>query len=139
MTLFVHDDGRVLGPTARGIWDQLISTVPTLGSAIGGSDAVRAYEQSREKAEAQGRGLYRDVVLSLKERIRREEERGSYAFAARRRAIERVGLPEVRNFRLMRLDEEERQWREGLSLKTQVIPGLVPIVLARVVGGGSDD
>ena len=139
MTLFVHDDGRVLGPTARGIWDQLISTVPTLGSAIGGSDAVRTYEQSREKAEAQGRGLYRDVVLSLKERIRREEERGSYAFAARRRAIERVGLAVVRNFRLLRLVEEERQWREGLSLKTQVIPELVPIVLMRVVGGGSDD
>jgi len=56
MTLFVQDDGRVLGPTARGIWDQLISTVPTLGPAIGGSDAVRAYEQSREKAEVQGKG-----------------------------------------------------------------------------------
>jgi hypothetical protein len=138
LPLFVHDDGRVLGPTARNIWDQLLSAVPGFGVAMRGSDAIAAYEQVREKAEEQGKGLYRDVLLALKQRVQREEERGSYAFAARRRAIERVGLPEVRNFRLMRLDEEERQWREGLSLKTHVIPELVPIVLMRVVGGGSD-
>jgi len=71
----------------------------------------------------------------LKERVQREEERGSYAFAARRRAIERVGLPEVRNYRLMRLDEEERLWRDGLSRRTQVVPELVPILLVRIVGG----
>jgi hypothetical protein len=41
--------------------------------------------------------------------------------------LNRIGLPEVRQFRLRKLDEEEREWTAALSRREQVFPELQPI------------
>jgi hypothetical protein len=64
-----------------------------------------------------------------------ESERASYAFAARRRSIERIGLPQVRNFRLNRLAQEERSFQAQLDQKIHAYPDLVPRLVIRVEGG----
>lgn len=56
-------------------------------------------------------------------------------FPARRRAIERIGLPAVRNYRLAQLDQEECSWREQLEQKFQMSPEMVPLLLIRLDGG----
>jgi hypothetical protein len=138
MPLFVHDDGRVLAPTARNIWERLISDRPEISENISSSESVTVYEKVHQQAIQHGRQHYRDVHSALQQRIVRERERGEYAFAARRRAVERIGLPEVCNFRLTRLDQEERGWREQLTGKARVMPELTAIVLVRVSGMDSD-
>ena len=55
-----------------------------------------------------------------------------YAFAARRRAIERIGLPQVRDYRLTQLTQEEQTWREAMQQKSEVTPELIPLLLMRV-------
>jgi hypothetical protein len=50
----------------------------------------------------------------------------------RREALNRIGLPEVRQHRLRRLDEEERAWAAELRKREQVLPELQPIILLRV-------
>ena len=61
--------------------------------------------------------------------------RGEYAFAARRRVIERVGLPQVRHHRLNLLQQEESAWNEELKRKAQVYPEMVSLIIIRVEGG----
>jgi hypothetical protein len=135
MPLFVHDDGRVLIPTARSIWERLLSARPEFSQSIHSGESVAAYEKVRDHAVQQGRQQYRDVQSVLQQRIARERERGDFAFAARRRAVERIGLPEVRNFRLARLEQEERIWRDQLAGQARVVPELMAITLVRVSGG----
>ena len=49
----------------------------------------------------------------------------------------RIGLPEVRQHRLKRLDKEEKAWAEELRKREQVLPQLQPVILLRVeVGNG---
>jgi hypothetical protein len=48
-------------------------------------------------------------------RVQREQEKGHFAFRVRREALTRIGLIEVRQHRLKRLNEEERDWSAGLS------------------------
>jgi hypothetical protein len=91
-----------------------------------------------EQAVQHGRQHYRDVQTALQQRISRERERGKYAFSARRRAVERIGLPEVRHFRLTRLDQEERDWREKISGQARVMPELTAVVLLRVSGAAAN-
>ena len=134
MPLFVHDDGRVLMPTARSIWERLLSARPEFSQSIYSGASVAAYEKVRDHAVQQGRQQYRDVQSVLQQRIARERERGDFAFAARRRAVERIGLPEVRNFRLARLEQEERTWRDQLAGQASVVPELTAITLVRVSG-----
>jgi hypothetical protein len=54
----------------------------------------------------------------------------------RRDALARLGLPEVRQHRLKRLEEEERAWAAGLSRRELILPELQPVVILRVEAGG---
>ena len=67
--------------------------------------------------------------------MKREQEKGQYAFQVRREALDRLGLPEVRQHRLKRLDEEERAWAAELRKREQILPELQPVILLRVEAG----
>ena len=135
MPLFLADDGRVFAPTARHIWDQLVTTPPTILRHLDIETSHQAFEQLREAAERQGKTIYDELVQAHWERLAREREKGEYAFAARRRAIERIGLPQVRNHRLSLLEQEEERFREQLERRAQILPEMAPLLLVRVEGG----
>ncbi|MUG91468.1 hypothetical protein F7734_02780 [Scytonema sp. UIC 10036] len=61
-----------------------------------------------------------------------EKEKCVYAMTARRRAIERIGLPQVREYRLVQLAQEEKTWNEQIQQMAEVVPELVPLLLIRV-------
>jgi len=135
MPLFLADDGRVFAPTARHIWDQLLTTPPTILRHLDVETSHQAFERLQEAAERQGKTIYDELVQAHRERLAREREKGEYAFAARRRAIERIGLPQVRNHRLSLLEQEEERFREQLERRAQILPEMAPLLLVRVEGG----
>ena len=53
-----------------------------------------AYEQLQESAEEAGQAIFETMQQAHMASIAREEERGLVAFNSRRKAIERIGLPE---------------------------------------------
>jgi hypothetical protein len=56
--------------------------------------------------------------------LARDVAKTDFSFAARRRAIERIGLPEVRQYRLRQLDTEQLAWQQQVELRRQVFPQL---------------
>jgi hypothetical protein len=72
-----------------------------------------------------------------REYLAREREKGEYAFAARRRIVEHIGLQAVRDHRLTQLLQEEHMWREQLRAQTETSPELIPLVLVRVICEGT--
>ncbi|MCH8876806.1 MAG: DEAD/DEAH box helicase [Chloroflexi bacterium] len=132
--MFIADDGRVLAPTARHIWDLLLDSEPVVRRLLDKTSSLEALEQSWEEAEVQGKAAYQELATSYQERLRREREKGEFAFAARRRAIERIGLSQVRHYRLRSLLREEARSREELDQKAKALPELEPLILIQVVG-----
>jgi len=94
----------------------------------------QAFERLREAAEQQGKTIYDEQVAAHRDRLAREREKAEYAFAARRRVIERIGLPQVRNHRLSLLEQEEERFREQLERRAQILPEMTPLLLVRVEG-----
>lgn len=135
MALFLHDDGRILLPTARFIWEQLLSDPPEMSGHLYGEPAHAAFAQLREAAEAHGKSHYETLVQAYQARLARAREKGAYAFAARQRAVEKVGLQTVRSHRLAQLAQEERTWREQLARLAEVQPELTPLLIAHVTQG----
>lgn len=68
------------------------------------------YTSIAEVAEQQGSSLCSELCSQHSNAIRQEEERGAVSFESRRKAIGRVGLPEVRNFRMKKLESDEQKW-----------------------------
>lgn len=135
--IFHHDDGRNLIPTARHIWDILLEDRPELEQLgiAAGNDAKAAFQRLWKEAEKLGADAFHDLCARYQQRLKREREKGQYAFQVRKEALVRLGLPEVRRHRLKRLAEEEQGWAEDLRSRQQILPDLQPIILLRVEAG----
>lgn len=132
MPLFLHDNGRVFLPTARYIWEQLLNDVE-IGPQLTGHESIQTFERLWEAAAVQGKTIYGELVQKHRQQLDRERDKGEYAFAARRRGIERIGLPQVRGYRLAQLEQEKQAWCEQLNQAAEVNPELVPLLLIRLV------
>jgi len=134
MPLFLHDDGRSLLPTARHIWGQLLTITPDIRDYLSGEDAGFAYSKMAGEAESHGKHLYEELLQMHRNRLSQEREKGEYAFAARKRAIERIGLPAVRSHRLAQLEQEEHTWKDNIERKAKVSPEMEPLIIIRIEG-----
>jgi len=135
MPLFLADDGKVFIPTARHLWDRLLSVNADVRCHLGVDESNKAYGRLMEIAEKHGRTIYDELVQEHRSHLTREREKGEYAFAARRRIVERVGLPQVRDHRLSLLREEERIFSAAIERKKEVHPEMAPLLIIRVEGG----
>ncbi|MFH1006464.1 MAG: helicase-related protein [Candidatus Latescibacterota bacterium] len=132
MPLFLSDGGKVFMPTARHVWDQLLSERAVLRSILCAEESQTAFAQLQIAAEEHGTPLYEALVQEHQGRIAREREKADYAFSARRRTIDRIGLPQVRTYRLNLLTQEERSFQEQLDQKAHTVPELSPLIVIRV-------
>ena len=135
MPLFAHDDGRVLAPTARFVWDQLLETDPEVVPHAAGVDSQEILAPMTALAEEHGKAIWEEMVQQHQHRVNRERQKGDQAFSARRVVLGRIGLQSVRTHRLAKLEEEERAWRDGLKTQGSPIPELIPVLLVRVERG----
>jgi hypothetical protein len=134
------EDGRSFLPTARAIWDRLIDLPISLclnENAVAGDAATAAYEESRGAAETQGAPVFDELSSAHRQSIARKRKKGMDAFAARRRAVGRLGLPQVHAHRLRQLDEEEGAWRAELTTREAALPDLAAILVVHVARAGS--
>jgi hypothetical protein len=134
MPLFLADNGMVYMPTARYVWDQLLAASSQVRSILDVEVSKSAFAKLQIAAEEHGKPIYEALVQEHRFRITHEREKADYAFAARRRTIERIGLPQVRNYRLNLLAQEERTFQEQLDQKAHAYPEMVPLLMIRVEG-----
>ena len=134
LPLFSYEDGRTFLPTARTIWETLLQSGTKIEErdSVDGPHSHDVFGRLQQEAEKFGESLFQELHAKHQERIRHEREKGRYAFQVRRQALNRIGLPEVRQFRLKRLEEEERTWELDLTQQEQVFPELQPVVVLRV-------
>ena len=135
LPLFVSDDGRTYLPTARRVWDLLLTeAIGITGNDVTGDDALHAFSKAQEVATQHGEKLYAEIAIEQKGWLTRESEKMDYAFAARRRLIEKVGLPAVRSHRLSRLGQEIAEWHRQAALVRAATPSLTAIMMLRIEG-----
>ncbi len=135
MPLFLTDSDQIFIPTAKYIWDKLLTAYPLILRHLDIESSYQAFERLWKAGEQQGKIVYDELIQAHKEHLIREREKGEYAFAARRRTIMRIGLKQVRSHRLKLLDQEERYFYEELERKAKALPEMVPVLIARVEEG----
>ena len=136
MPLFLADNGMVYMPTARHVWDQLLAASIEVRSVVDAAVSRTAFTKLQNAAEEHGKPIYGALVQEHRARIAREREKADYAFAARRKIVERIGLPQVRNYRRAILAREEKVFQEQLDEKAHVYPEMAPLLVIRLEGCG---
>lgn len=133
VSVFLSEEGKLFLPTARHIWDALQTAEIQVQATLGQDESIIAHERLQEAAEQAGQELFDALQQAHLASVAREEERGIVSFASRRKAIERVGLPEVRQFRLSRCDADESAWRHELQSARQIVPEIRSLLMLRII------
>lgn len=137
ISVFLSEEDKLFLPTARHIWDAMQTAEAQVQATLDQDESVAAHERLQEAAEQAGQELFDTLQQAHLASVAREEERGIVYFASRRKAIERVGLPEVRQFRLSRCDADESEWWHELQSARQIVPEIRPLLMLRIVKGGA--
>jgi len=140
LPLFATDDGRTFVPTAKRIWDLLLTeqievldageTAP--GVEGEGNDWARWFELSQSAATIQGEQMFSELLDEHGTRLKEERERAEYAYNARYQAIGRIGLPAVREHRRKRLEQEHQARMAALDDAAACVPDLNAVMMLRV-------
>jgi len=132
LPVFLSEDDINYRQTARFIWDCLISkhynTHRLSDRKASGEITVKLIRE----AESAGEETFSELKAAHEAEIQNEKLRAKTSFSARRRAIERIGLPEVKNFRLKKLDEEEKFFETEIKSAELIIPNLKPLLILRI-------
>jgi uncharacterized SAM-dependent methyltransferase len=91
-----------------------------------------------EAVEQAGQELFNSMQVSHKKSVAQEEERGMVVLTSRRKAIKRVGLPEVRQYRLASCTAVENGWRHELQSARQIVPEIRSLLMLRIIKGGAE-
>lgn len=134
ISVFLHDDGRVLIPTANHIWSQITDVGPIISGQIMGKQAVELFDKLTMAAEKQGYQTYDDLSKKYNSYLERDKEKGNYSFSERKNIIQKVGLANVREHRLRKLEVEETEWRKKIIKRSGASPELVPLIMICVEG-----
>ena len=133
VSVFLSEEGKLFLPTARHIWDALQTAEAEVQATLEQDDSITAHERLQIAAEQAGHELFDALQQAHLASVNREEERGMVAFTSRRKAIERVGLPEVRQYRLARCAAEENEWRHELQSARQIVPEIRSLLMLRIM------
>jgi superfamily II DNA or RNA helicase len=132
LSVFVSDQGKLFLPTARHIWDLLQTTKLKVLRSLEHKASTEAYDKLINAAESAGKEHFDALQQQHISAIEHEETRGYHAFTARRKAIERIGLPEVRQYRLDKCISEENEWKKELEIARQTVPEIKPLLLMQI-------
>lgn len=132
LAVFVNDEGRTFLPTAKRIWDLLLTERVESVGAVAAADANGCFDCSKNAALTQGERIFADMVEEHRARIQEERERAKYAYDARHQAIGRVGLQTVRDYRRKRLRADHDARMAQLDAAEAYTPDLNAVLLLRV-------
>lgn len=135
ISVFLSEEGRLFLPTARHIWDALQTAEAKVQGTLEPDESIAAHERLQEAVEQAGQELFNGLQQAHLASIAREEERGAVSFVSRRKSIDRVGLPEVRQFRLSRVDIDESEWRHELQSARQIVPEIRSLLILQIIRG----
>ncbi len=127
MPLFVQN-GRAFAPTARRLWDMIVAGE----MEADGNYAVDADIDLEQLAEIQAEPIYFELRERYLKQLEQEQQRVAAAFDARRRAVGRIGLENVRRVRLRRLEEEHQSRLRELHDAATIMPSLEPVTIVQV-------
>lgn len=135
LPVFINEGGRPFVPTAKRVWDLLLTEAVDVHAVTGAEESVKWFEASHAAASTQGERIFTELLTEHRARLKEERERAVYAFDARCQAIGRIGLPTVREHRRKRLQQEHDARMAAIDDMEASVPDLNAVMMVRV----SDD
>lgn len=131
-TVYSTHEGKCFPATAKRVWEALLSNNVTIHEQLTLVNHELVFEEAKEQAINTGADAFNLLKKKHAEALAQEQEKFEYAFSSRHRAIDRVGLPEVRNYRFKVLEQEIGQWQQSFKQRQQTVPELKALLILNI-------
>ncbi len=129
---FLADNGKQYSAYAHDIWNRLINGSGTF--SIDGSQEINEPElfqkEMNQSLFLSFQNLEADVMLRIN--TKKENRLNSYCFQKSR--IERIGIDNIRQAKLRRLEKEHKAWMKEFESGSKIIPGIKQLLMIRING-----
>lgn len=137
MPVYIKPNGQYYATASQRVWDAVCSKefeILPQNLAVESSLHQSIYTLMHKVAQEEGKAIFESMLTANQTDLDNQFEKGEYSFNARKKAIERVGLPEVRQFRLRQLSSEYTLWLQDIDKKRRVIPDMVLHTIIEIKG-----
>ena len=120
-------NGQFYATASQRVWDAVCANeldVLSQHEACISEEKKDIYALLHQAVQQEGKSVYANLQAEHLANWENQREKGEYSFRARKRAIERVGLPEVRQYRLRQLESEYHLWLQNMDMKQKVVPDI---------------
>ncbi|MBV1929001.1 MAG: hypothetical protein KUG81_05760, partial [Gammaproteobacteria bacterium] len=129
-------EGKAFPATAKRVWEALLSNDAVIDTdEFLQPDHASVYEFAKQQAEEAGISTFDRLKDKYTENLTQEKEKFEYGFKARERTIERIGLPEVKSFRMTKLLQEQKQWQADFTDRQKIKPELNALLILKIKPG----
>ena len=129
---FLADNGKQYSAYAHDIWNRLINGSGKF--SIDGSQEINEPElfqkEMNQSLFLSFQNLEADIMIRMK--AKKENRLNSYCFQKSR--IERIGIDNIRQAKLQRLEKEHQAWIKEFESGSKIIPGIKQLLMIRING-----
>jgi len=132
LPVFISEDNIQYRQTAFFIWNCLTAKFYDSTHLTDLTSSKRIYEKLISEVRTIGESVFNDLKDEHMQQIQKEKYRAEIFFSSRKRAIDKIGLPQVRNFREKEIHSEEELWERQIKTAELIIPNLKPLIIIQI-------
>lgn len=129
VALFVADNGKQYPAYANQIWNKLVESADAF-SFVG-------HVPSAEQSESDMSFLYEvfhRMEIEILETVKNKANARFNALNYQRQRAEKIGIVNIRNSRIKKIEEEQKKWLENMKSSQSVVPDVKNIIKVRIDG-----
>ena len=129
VALFVADNGKQYTAYANQIWNKLVESADAF-AFIGNAPVT-------EETESEMTFLYEvfhRMEMDILETVKAKANARMNALKYQRQRAERIGIVNIRNSRIKKIETEQQQWQDNMRRSQSVVPDVKNIIKVRIDG-----
>jgi len=121
LPLFVHDNGKVFPSTAKAVWDALITNEFSVEKSTQDTNII---DRLFPIAEKTFEGIYHEMMELCSSEHKAACDKKEHMFESKQRAINKIGIENIRESKLKKLIAEKESWRKKMDSTQHLLPEL---------------
>lgn len=127
---FIADNGKSYPAYANDIWSRLLKS--DSGFQYTGVEREIKMEDIEEILEPSLRSTYQELRFAVQKKIKAKKENKKNSFDFQKSRAERIGIENIRESKLRKLESEQTKWEKEFDLNQKIVPNIRHLLSLRI-------
>lgn len=129
---FIADNGKQYTAYANDIWNRLVSN--EVKFKVENNLDYNVSQNIEKELNASLHTLFQNLEADVLSKMKVKKENRNNSFTFQKAIIEKIGIGNIRNSKLARLETEHENWMNEFQSNQKIIPGIKQILTVRING-----